>query len=836
MHQRNISSERRRAVPVYLSAALTIVCAFGQVQDIRFLEATATQAVISFTVPDPTNCLVQVSTDPNFATLVNDTNAVLFPGSQNCNRASSAVWGEHVTFVAGTRTSAQASDGLFYSLALEANRLHYFRIISQGVDFASCDPNFNCIHTRNPPFGNTFPEPAPFNAAAPFNYAWPTIRPGIDRNRWVNDPSTGIPVSMLSAPVPVNNNGAVTTNAPGVKGFDAANNGNWSNVNNAAVIDNGVATNAGANQDPVFVRLTPWCVGGATLSPPGTAMACPQGQSTWTEPGIDQVHFNTIDDIQVQLVLSGTGSTTQAQFALTVDGVNPATDWQTASITGSLTTILFPPTGTSAGGVITNPGFPATQFGTGTNATPFGFWFANPVSDRLTRPDLQAHTGTVSVDGSGNVTWQTGEKFRMSSVSVGSILTLVVGGVNTDFRITAVTSPFAVAIASPPAAGTYNYLYQQFGVLVRKAGATTGNLNVDGAKYSDFESAMNQMPISGLVDICATYTVTDSSGAVLRPCSVQQGFYHPIYVIDEVTGASRFLGLTESNGGCFTGNCAAGVSNHANDFLQPISGAFGSMFTQTPGHWSLNATDTTPTTVLIDAAYNPAGPGSCPNDWQEITVVNCPTYPYNNNVTFTNVTPKVGADGADHTPITQATNYNQAQRLLNPAVAIFDPTRFTTFTGGVPVDQTMGWVEVEFSTNSQNFMSWAAKFDPAHSYNVVAMFNSYSSYNCRFCGDHGDGSLGGYEGIAATALPACTGLGCGEFDLQTITNTDNVTQNTCFGITDPNFASFNGQPRCFDLVLSGTDPCHTRQAQTRSRQCTGRVHGMAPLRTSREST
>ena len=62
-------------------------------------------------------------------------------------------------------------------------------------------------------------------------------------------------------------------------------------------------------------------------------------------------------------------------------------------------------------------------------------------------------------------------------------------------------------------------------------------------------------------------------------------------------------------------------------------------------------------------------------------MVNCPTYPFNNNVSYTNVTPKVGSDGADHTPIAQATNYNRAQRLLNPAVAIFDPTRFTTFTG-----------------------------------------------------------------------------------------------------------------------------------------------------------
>src|SRR5271163_3637421 len=115
-------------------ALLAPLSLIAQVQNVQFVGATATQAVISFDVPDPTNCLVQVSTDPNLASVVNDTNAALFPGSQNCNRASSSVSGTHVTFVAGTRTSGVGSDGLFHSLSLEANQPHYYRIISQGTD------------------------------------------------------------------------------------------------------------------------------------------------------------------------------------------------------------------------------------------------------------------------------------------------------------------------------------------------------------------------------------------------------------------------------------------------------------------------------------------------------------------------------------------------------------------------------------------------------------------------------------------------------------------------------------------------------------------------------
>ena len=223
----------------------------AQVQNVQMQGATATQAVISFDVPDPANCLVLVSTDPAFATSVNDTNTTLFPGSQNCNRASSSVVGGRVTFVIGARTSRAGIDGAFYSLALEANRIHYYRVTSQGQDIFTCDPAQNCIKTAIPPFGNTFPEPPPFNAAAPYNYAWPTIRPGLDRNKPFVDPITGIPAIPISGPSQGTNSlGPILNAARATHAFDVARNGNWANVANGAALDGQTASNSGANQDP----------------------------------------------------------------------------------------------------------------------------------------------------------------------------------------------------------------------------------------------------------------------------------------------------------------------------------------------------------------------------------------------------------------------------------------------------------------------------------------------------------------------------------------------------------------------------------------------------------
>lgn len=771
-----------RALPFLLAVS-------GFAASVGNIQVTATQALIQVSYTGST-CTVVLYSDSARTITLDDTNETLFPGSSQCNRTGSA----GNVFVAGLRASQLASDGLWHSRALPANSTLYGTLTGDTV------VNFS-FTTGNPPYGNTSADLPPFNASAPYNYSWPTLRPILDRNKWITDPQTGMQVNMWSRPVQDDPNAlsGIAINLPGLKAFDAANNGNWTTGSGSTGCGGSACVNATANTDPLFIRLTPWCVGGNSVAAPGSSQACPQGQGTWGENG-DQAYPTTIDDIQIVLTMAGTGATNSAQFALTVDGVNPATDWQTQAITSSATAYRFPASGGSAS-TCTGPGYPSTLCGTGANATVVGYWFANQVSNLLTRPDMQPHTGTVTST-SGVLTVTAGENFRMSSCSVGSYITLV----STDYRITACTDPTHVTIASPPADGSYAYIIQRFGVLVRKTTATTGNLSVTGATFSDYESSMGQMPISGLVDIQATYTVTDSGGNVLRPTMLLQGGEsHNIYVIDENTGFSRFIGIAEGNGGCFTNNCTPGVSSSLNQFRQPSSSGLGSLFTLTPNHWMLTSTDAGSNIVLIDGSYNPSGSGSCPNNWQEITAYNCPTFPYNDNMTWFNATPQLGADSLDHRPATQATAYATAHSLVT-----FSPSQLLQSSGTDPVDPQLGWGQIGYFAGGQNTIAWFVVFSTTSiPYSVIAMGNTYSSVNCRFCPDHGGGALGGIEGISTEdVLTAGSGVGIGPMVVQTSTSLTTATPATCPTLLPP-YDSFSGTANCADLILAGLDVCHT---------------------------
>ena len=92
------------------------------------VQPTPTQAILSFTVSDPSQCLVQVYSDAARTQLVDDANSTLFAGSQRCNRTGSAISGSSVSFVAGLRTSQKASDGKFHSRALAAATTYYYTI------------------------------------------------------------------------------------------------------------------------------------------------------------------------------------------------------------------------------------------------------------------------------------------------------------------------------------------------------------------------------------------------------------------------------------------------------------------------------------------------------------------------------------------------------------------------------------------------------------------------------------------------------------------------------------------------------------------------------------
>ncbi len=159
------------------------------------VQSTPTQAILSFTVSDPAQCLVQVYSDAARTELVDDTNSTLFPGSQRCNRASSTVQGASVRFVAGLRTSQKASDGKMHSRALAAVSTYYYTI-TDVLGFQTAQGSFT---TANPALGNLYPEQPPFDANAWDNRAYPQFDWTLgQRNQMLVDPTSGLLVKRMT--------------------------------------------------------------------------------------------------------------------------------------------------------------------------------------------------------------------------------------------------------------------------------------------------------------------------------------------------------------------------------------------------------------------------------------------------------------------------------------------------------------------------------------------------------------------------------------------------------------------------------------------------------------
>jgi len=159
------------------------------------VKTTPTQAILTFNVTDPTQCLVQVYSDSARTQLVDDTNPTLFAGSQRCNRAGSAVNGSNVSFVAGLRAAQKASDGLMHSRALTALTTYYYTI-NDLVQFQNAQGSFT---TGNPSIGNMYPEQPPFDTNGWDNRAYPQFGWTLgQRNQTLADPTSGLLVKRMT--------------------------------------------------------------------------------------------------------------------------------------------------------------------------------------------------------------------------------------------------------------------------------------------------------------------------------------------------------------------------------------------------------------------------------------------------------------------------------------------------------------------------------------------------------------------------------------------------------------------------------------------------------------
>ena len=211
-------------------------------------QATATQAVLTYTAPSTSACTVQVSESPSLSPLDHDVDPNLFPGANLDSRPGTVTNGLKRTFTAGTRRSDLATDNKLYSRALQANTRHYYQVTCGSTAVTGQ------FLTANPPLGNSYSDIPPFNAAGFGNYGWPTIDWN-DQTKVYIDPLTGIALKRFTVPGAFGFQGG----SAGSKGGGALPvywdlNGAWTNAANiTSGASTSLATYTGASSDPIFV-------------------------------------------------------------------------------------------------------------------------------------------------------------------------------------------------------------------------------------------------------------------------------------------------------------------------------------------------------------------------------------------------------------------------------------------------------------------------------------------------------------------------------------------------------------------------------------------------------
>lgn len=547
--------------------------------EVRELETTPTQAVLVFQVPDPDNCTVKVARDEAFAQLVHDSNTALFSGAQNCNRPGSFVDGNTVTFVSGLRRAQKAADQKFYSRALEANQVFYYRIQS------GAQTKEGSFSTKNPPLGKTYGEPYPYEAEAPGHYAWPTVD-WTDAAKEYVDPLTGILMKRMTSPG--QNSAAVTSFQAGLAAFDTGS-GAWSNASSGAAMDNATATYSGSGRTPLFVRGPEVCPG---------IYNCGRGPR-WDDP------FRGVDDIQVSIkawcsssgCLSNAAGERNVEVCVTVDGVSCATAWKTVT------------TGTGSGSAaVQYPGsFPAPLFAN---------WLGGDRWTPPARPDVVTLSGKVNTNGTV-VSWASGDTFNVGAWNPGSRITIA----GTEYVIESVDGATQLTLTSEAGILTAaDYRANNFGVLIRKATTSADLVQVDGVSFRIADSAEFEMEASANRDMCAPEKV-DSSGKEGYVCLLLSRENVPtLWFIAPSDGEARYLGAPsvpynfDVSGGAIDGNhtsCPGLVLNPANPNQM----------------YCVTTSNTSPSqgTVVFRATYHPEGVPGCnqPADYQAIAGTNC---------------------------------------------------------------------------------------------------------------------------------------------------------------------------------------------------------------------
>ena len=164
------------------------ISAYGQPTSVR-VEATPTQAVISYVAPSSSACTVEVSEVSGLSPVVNDVNTSLFASSDSDSTAIGAGAAGFRQLVVGKR-AAQMASGRMYSRALRADTLHYGRLTcGSAVTF-----NFRTAPIAGVTnLGDAFDSTAGIHG----NWAMPDFD-WTDRTKPIIDPQTGAAIYRIT--------------------------------------------------------------------------------------------------------------------------------------------------------------------------------------------------------------------------------------------------------------------------------------------------------------------------------------------------------------------------------------------------------------------------------------------------------------------------------------------------------------------------------------------------------------------------------------------------------------------------------------------------------------
>ena len=186
---------------------LTASMAYGAVGNLQVRGVTSTQAILGYRAPDTNPCSIEVSESPSYRPLAHDVDPALFGGADLDTRTDTPASGVQRVFVVGKRRAEKATNGRWYSRALQAFTTHYFRLTC-GSSQAS-----GSFVTANIALGNTYNDTIPADPAVstrPYfsstgSYAWPEFlnwnnQDATARPEAVIDPQTGMLLKRLALP------------------------------------------------------------------------------------------------------------------------------------------------------------------------------------------------------------------------------------------------------------------------------------------------------------------------------------------------------------------------------------------------------------------------------------------------------------------------------------------------------------------------------------------------------------------------------------------------------------------------------------------------------------